>query len=565
VAEQTSTPETTTTDPSDELERLRILVHAGIALNSELSLDSLLQRLVDTAAMLTGARYAALGVIDRGGHSLERFLTTGIDENTHAAIGELPRGRGILGVLIRDAKPLRLHDIAEDARSVGFPRNHPPMRTFLGVPIVLRGVAYGNLYLTEKAGGADFTAADEELTQLLAAQAAVAIENARLYESSTRWLRQLESLNEIGNALASEVDLEPLLTLVAKRMQELVEARIVLIALPDDDGSLTVVAAAGAGDLLGMRLEAGSTKVGRVLQRGSIERVDAVVDDPEIDQRVARELGISTAIYLPLVVRGRPLGVVAVHDRLSPDARFHEDDVRLAESLVARAAIAVDLSERVSRDALRRVVDAQELERARLARELHDETGQALTSILLGLKHLDEVIDTDTGREATAALRELVVSTLQDVRRLAVELRPSALDDFGLVPAIERLAGTLAEQSELVVDVEARLGDQRLPPEAETALYRIVQEALTNVVKHASARRVSITLVRKEGFAVVVVEDDGRGFERDATRPGSLGFVGMRERLELVGGRLTVESAPGAGTTIAAEVPLTRTPPERGG
>ena len=546
-------------------DRLRVLIDAGISLSSELSLDALLQRLVETAAELTGARYAALGVIDRAGQSLERFFTAGIDEETRSAIGDVPRGRGILGVLIREARPLRLRDIAEDPRSVGFPRNHPPMRSFLGVPIVLRGVAYGNLYLTEKAEGAEFSAADEELTQLLAAQAAVAIENARLYESSTRWLRQLESLNEIGNALASEVELGPLLDLVARRMQELVEGRIVLIALPDGEGGLAVAAAAGGEDLVGMRLEAGSTKMGRILERGSSERVDAVVDDPEIDQRLARELGITSAIYLPLAVRGKPLGVVAVHDRLGGSAHFDEDDVRLAETLVARAAIAVDLSERVSRDALRRVVDAQELERARLARELHDETGQALTSILLGLKHLDDVIETDDARVATASLRELVVTTLQDVRRLAVELRPSALDDFGLVPAIERLAGTLAEQSELVVDLEARLGEQRLPAEAETALYRIVQEALTNVVKHASARRVSITLVRKEGFAVVVVEDDGLGFDPRTTRTGSLGFVGMRERVELVGGRLTVESAPGAGTTIAAEVPVTRTPPEHAG
>ena len=554
-----------TTGPGAEtghVDRLRVLVDAGIALSSELSLDALLQRIVDTAAELTGARYAALGVIDRTGHALESFLTTGIDPETHAAIGDLPRGRGILGVLIRDTKPLRLHEIADDPRSVGFPRNHPAMSTFLGVPIVLRGVAYGNLYLTEKADGADFTSEDEELTQLLAAQAAVAIENARLYESSTRWLRQLETLNEIGNALSSEVELRPLLDLVAKRTRELVEARIVFIALPDADGSLAVAAAAGAGDLAGVRLELGSTKVGRVLERGQTERVDAVVDDPEVDQRVARELGITSAIYLPLIVRGRPIGVVAAHDKLGADPRFEEGDVRLAESLVARAAIAVDLSERVSRDALRRVVDAQELERARLARELHDETGQALTSILLGLKHLEDSVETDEARAAATALRDLVVSTLQDVRRLAVELRPSALDDFGLVPAVERLAATLAEHSDLAVDVGARLGAQRLPPEAETALYRIVQEALTNVVKHASAGRVSITLVRKEGSAVVVVEDDGKGFDPGSARAGALGFVGMRERVELVGGRLTVESAPGSGTTLVAEVPVARPPAE---
>jgi signal transduction histidine kinase len=535
--------------------RLRTLVEAGISLSSELSLDSLLQRIVETAAELTGARYAALGVIDQAGRGLERFFTTGIDQETYAAIGELPRGRGILGVLIREASPLRLHDIADDPRSVGFPEHHPPMRTFLGVPILLRGVAFGNLYLAEKDGDADFNAEDEDLTQLLAAQAAVAIENARLYESSTSWLRQLETLNEIGSALASEVELEPLLDLVARRMQELVGARIVLIALPDARGHLRVSAAAGDEGLVGIELELSSTKVGRVLERGHTERVDAVVDDPEVDQRVARDLGVTSAIYLPLAVRGRPFGVVAAHDKLGPDPRFDEGDVRLAESFVSRASIAVDLSERVGRDALRRVVEAQELERARLARELHDETGQALASILLGLGQLEEAVEGDEARKAAAGLRELVVTTLQDVRRLAVELRPSALDDFGLVPAVERLAATVAEQSGPAVDVEAQLGGARLPAEAETVLYRIVQESLTNIVKHASAARVSITLVRKGGSAVVVVEDDGSGFDPGALREGALGLAGMRERVALVGGRLTVESSPGAGTTLVAEVP----------
>jgi signal transduction histidine kinase len=494
-------------------------------------------------------------VIDRAGQGLERFYTTGIDPTTHAAIGELPRGRGILGVLIRDPSPLRLHDLADDPRSTGFPPNHPPMRTFLGVPIVLRGVAYGNLYLTEKADG-DFTDEDEELIQLLAAQAAVAIENARLYESSTRWLRQLETLNEIGAALASEVELEPLLALVARRTQELVGAQRVLIALPDAGGTVRVSAASDADDLIGSELQLSPAKVRRALEHGHTERIDRVIDDPEVDQRIARELAVTSAIYLPLLVRGKPFGVVVAHNKLGSEPRFDEGDVRLAESLVSRAAVAVDLSERVSSDALRRAVEAQELERARLARELHDETGQALASILLGLGHLEEAVETDEAKRAAADLRELVVTTLQNVRRLAVELRPSALDDFGLVPAVERLASTVAEQSGTVVDVEAQLGDARLPAEAETALYRIVQEALTNVVKHASARRVSITLVQKGAAAVVVVEDDGGGFDPGATRPGALGLVGMRERVALVGGRLTVESSPGAGTTLVAEVPL---------
>ena len=173
-------------------ERTRALVEAGIALSSELALEAVLQKLVETAAALTGARYAALGVLDASGQHLERFLTSGVDEETRRAIGELPTGRGILGVLIRDAVPLRLHDLGDDPRSVGFPPGHPPMRTFLVVPVRLRGTAYGNLYLTDKAGGLDFTQDDEDGLVMLASQADVAIENARLYESATRWSQQLE-------------------------------------------------------------------------------------------------------------------------------------------------------------------------------------------------------------------------------------------------------------------------------------------------------------------------------------------------------------------------------------
>jgi len=539
------------------VDRLRVLVEAGIALSSELSLDALLQRLVETAAELTGARYAALGVIDKAGQGLERFLTTGIDAEAHAAIGDLPRGRGLLGVLIRETHTLRLHDIADDPRSVGFPRNHPPMKTFLGVPILLRGVAYGNLYLTEKGGEGEFTEDDEELTQLLATQAAVAIENARLYESSTRWLRQLETLNEIGTALASEIELEPLLGLVARRLRELVDARLVLIALPQGD-SMTVAAAEGETPYgaVGTRLEFGRSKAGRVLQRGRSERVDSVLEDPEVDQATARQLGVRSALYVPLITRGRAIGVVIAHDKTGANPSFTDDDLRLTESLADRAAVAVSLSERVGRDALSRAVQAQELERKRLARELHDETGQALTSILLGLKPLEASAASDETRAAVADLRELVVSTLQDVRRLAVELRPTALDDFGLATAAERLAATFRENTGLHVDFEARLAEDRLPSEVETTLYRIVQEALANIVKHADASRVSILLTQMNRSVTALVEDDGRGIDDAASREDALGLVGMRERVGLVGGRLTIESAGGAGTTIVAEVPL---------
>jgi signal transduction histidine kinase len=540
-------------------DRTRALVEAGIALSSELSLDAVLQKLTETAATLTGARYAALGVLDPSGQRLERFLTTGIDETERAAIGALPTGRGILGALIEDAAPLRLHRLADDSRSVGFPPGHPPMTTFLGVPIALRGVAYGNLYLTEKAGGVDFTDDDEEAVVMLGSQAAVAIENARLYQSATRWSAQLESLNEVMNVLVTEFDLGRLLQLIATRLRDLLDARTVTIALPHGS-SARIEAAAGEGGETNVGLQlAQRSKTMRVLERRRSERVDSVLDDPEVDHESARLLGARTSLYVPLIVRDAAMGVIAAHDKEGADPRFTDDDVRIAEIFAGRAAVAVELSQRVASDALRRVVAAQELERTRLARELHDETGQALTSILLSLRTVEEAGgDEQELHAAVAEVRELVRSTLQDVRQLAVELRPKVLDDFGLVAALERLTETFGEQTGMSVQFQQLLPtSDRLPPEVETALYRIVQESLTNIVKHARATNVSVVLARKSDSVSVVVEDDGVGFEPHLVRDGGIGLVGMQERVALLGGRLAIESRPGAGTTFVAEVPLT--------
>ena len=371
-------------------DRRRALVEAGIAITSELSLDAVLQTLIRIAAELTDARYSALGVIDRSGRELKRFVTYGLDEETQAAIGDRPRGRGILGVLIDDARPLRLDDLGGDSRSVGFPPNHPPMLSFLGVPVMTRGIAFGNLYLAEKQSTGHFTEEDEEIATLLAAQAAVAIENA-----------------------------------------------------------------------------------------GSVQR-----------------------------------------------------------------------------EALRRAVQTQEAERRRLARELHDETGQALTSILLGLTAVERAGSAEAAQVAVAELRELVVETLQDVRRLAVELRPAVLDDFGLEPALRRLGETVRERSTLNVQVEVRLGEERLLPEVETTLNRIVQEAITNVVKHAGATHLSIVVTRKPESVVAVIEDDGCGFDPASIAVDRFGLLGMRERVLLLDGSLVVEAASGSGTTLIVELPL---------
>jgi signal transduction histidine kinase len=505
-------------------DRLRELVRAGIALNSELSLEAVLERLVASATELTGARYSVLRVLARSGSEQERFVSHGLgDGETREELEQLLQRPGIVSV-----------------------------------PILIRGALFGSLHLVGKRNAQFFTAEDEELAGALAAQAAVAIENARLYESATGWLRQIESLNEVGSALVRETDLSRLLELICQRLRELLRARLVAIGLPVSDDDLRFAAADGEGaeDLRGLIVPRAQSKLGAVLERARSERIDYAVDDPEVNTEIARRVGINAGLWVPLIVRGGAIGVITVVDRLGADPRFSDEDLRLAEVFAARAAVAVELSERVARDALRRVVAAQELERRRLSRELHDETGQTLTSILLGLRAIEEAPGSEEASAELERLRALVTDALHDVRRLAVELRPKALDDFGLVPALKRLGAGFNEQTGIRVEVESSLGEERLPSEVETALYRIVQESLTNVVKHARASSVSILVTRKNGSVIAVIEDDGRGFEPGSSRDEGLGLIGMEERVALLNGRLQIESSEGSGTTIVAEVPL---------
>jgi signal transduction histidine kinase len=541
-------------------QRLRAVIDACIAITSaELSLDGLLQTLAEKAAEVTGARYAAIGIVDRSGGELEKFVAHGVDEATWAAIGVLPRGRGVLGALLGEMRPIRLADVSRDPRAAGFPPGHPPMRTFLGVPILLRGRVFGNLYMAEKADG-EFTAEDEELATLVAAQAAVAVENSRLYEATSRWARRLESLQETGNALAKELDVQALLDLITTRLRELLEARVVAIALVREDGIEIRSAAGEGGDaLVGLRSGPESSKMARVAARKQTERVDSIPDDPEADRAVAAQIDARAGLYVPLVVADRALGVLAAVDKKGQDPRFSQDDVQLAELFATRAALALEVSERVHRESLRRVVEAQESERRRMARELHDQAGQALTSIIFGVRQLRSARDVAEARRAAESITSLVSEALEDIRRLTLELRPQILDDFGLVPALEHLTESFADRTGIDVELCAPAEErERLTPEQETTLYRLAQEALTNVAKHAQASRVRVELRRGDHRAELTVADNGRGLQQKRTDGGtSFGLMGMRERVALVGGSMQIESAAGSGTTVRASVPIT--------
>jgi signal transduction histidine kinase len=538
--------------------RLRHLVEANVAVGSEASLDDVLVKTVEVAARLVAARYAALGILDRTGSHLDRLITTGIDDATRARIGDLPSDHGILRVLLREARPVRVADVTKEPQFFGFPPGHPPMRSFLGAPIFVRGVVYGDLYLAEKEDG-EFTEADEEIVTLLAAQTGITIEKVQIHEGAVHWIHQLEALDELTHSvLEKREDVSRLLELVARRLRELIRARGVLISVPAPSGGLRIAAADGesVADLVGTDLEP-DAKHARVFARGKSERIDSVLEDPEVDQVVASRVGAVAALLVPLVFHERTIGVVYAFNKKGSDPRFSDDDLRLAEAFASRAALAVHISERVARETVDAILEGQEAERSRLARELHDETGSALTAILLGLAAIDTAATLPEAHQASTALRETARSTLENVGRIAFALRPSALDEFGLVPALKDLNGRLEEQGgpRIGLDIDLPAG-ARLPTKVETAIFRITQEALTNVVKHAEAKAVEIRLVCRDRSVVLSVEDDGRGFPRAQVAGAGHGLVGMRERVASVNGALEIESKPGAGTRLTVGIPL---------
>jgi signal transduction histidine kinase len=539
-----------------DAERLSRLLDVGRNLMAELQLESVLDRLLETAMELTGARFAALGVLDADRVELARFITRGIDPERHMAIGDLPRGRGILGVLIHEPRPLRLEDVMADPRSYGFPINHPPMHSFLGVPVVIRGEAWGNLYLTEKAGGEQFDEADEAAIVVLSDWAAIAIENARLYSSLEtrsaeleRAVRGFEATAAIAQALGAETNLDRVLELVVKRARALVEARSVLVLLREGD-DLVLAAAAGqvtAGNEV--RVPVTGSTTGEVLERQRPRRID----DVDVGLRISADrLGVmdaSVALLVPLVYRGRALGVLAAFDRMSGDEGFTGEDEQVMRAFAASAATAVATARTVEEDRLRHSLQASEAERRRWARELHDETLQALGGLNVLLKSAARSDDIDVLREAVADATEHVSREIDNLRSIITELRPAALDELGLAPALSTLVKRVGSQSGLeiqtAIDVQQRLADEQ-----ETVAYRVVQESLSNIVKHAHATRVDVSVQATDGELHICVADDGRGFDHGAPTSG-FGLVGMRERIDLAGGRLTIEpNEPGTRVDV---------------
>jgi signal transduction histidine kinase len=563
-------------------DKLAEVVQAGTAIARGLDLDETLLAVVEAAARVTRAAYCALGVLgpDR---RISRFITTGISDEEREQLGNPPTGRGILGVLIDQARPLRLHNLADDPRSVGFPPHHPPMRSFLGVPVEGRDAVYGNLYLTEAPDGA-FTDEDERIVLLLAGMAAVAIENARLYQDATEQAQQARraaqarvALTGAAAAVLNEHHLLEAMRLVAREAVRLLNVRLVAVGVPDEFAGVIryeIAEGPAADDFDTSAVPLADSFAGSVLLAGVSIHVDGRESSAIGGFASAKRLAGHDVIAQPVVVGDKPAAVLLAADR-EDGVPLGSDDQELLVVLATFAAIAVRTSRSLARERARaealarlrlaqtdaesrretlsRVVDTQERERRRLAQDLHDRTAGGLTSVLFALRRLERELADEAQRAQLAEARKGVAAAIEDVRDLIADLRPKVLDDFGLGPALERLCETIERRSGLAVRPELGEGLDRLPMDVATAAYRIVQEALGNVARHAGAQTAVVTAAMLGEQLVVTVEDDGSGF---GAGTGTLGYgiEGMIERARMVAGRVDLESPAGGGARVRFEL-----------
>jgi signal transduction histidine kinase len=532
---------------------LRRLLDAVLVVGEGLDLEATLRQIVESAVELVDARYGALGVLDEGGVELAQFITVGIDDETHARIGNLPKGRGILGLLISDPRPLRLPVLGEHEATYGFPPNHPPMSSFLGVPVRVRDVVFGNLYLTDKRSADVFNETDERLVTALATAAGIAIENARLYEQAGRREASLSAMQGVATALLAGAARRESLQLVAFHARNLVGADLATIALPgrSQDSMLIEVADGPAvADLSGRVFPRRGSVSGEVMSSGEATILTGASSDQRRDQFQV-ELGeIGPAAFFPLWAANGPFGTLAVA-RVQGGSPFDPADLEMLQAFATQASISIEYER--SRDDVRRLARLEDQER--IARDLHDTVIQRLFATGLSLQGALRLLDDEqaAGRIQTA---------VDDLDETVKEIR-SAI--FGLGANRDKGDGLRARALDVVNDcVAGATFDPHVvfdgpvdtaPDDLGVDLLATLREALTNVVRHAGATRVSVS-VHHTGTAVVLkVSDDGAGAPGSDVVAGN-GVVNMRERAERRRGTLDLRPASPHGTVLEWTVPL---------
>jgi signal transduction histidine kinase len=529
--------------------RLRGLLRANQLVIGGLDLPAVLRRIVDAARELVGARYAALGVIAPAG-GLAEFVHTGTPEGTVERIGHLPQGKGLLGALIDDPRPIRLARIADDERSSGFPPAHPPMTSFLGVPIRIRDEVFGNLYLTESTRG-EFSAEDEELCTAIAATAAVAIENARLYEAARTRGEWLQASATITRQLLSpdEEHAHAPLQLIARRCLDVANADLVTVALPDD-GELRIEEVADSGEqyLRGVRLAVAGSLLGRVFTSGRPVRMPHLGDGAERAALSAGRLDVGPVLVVPLLGAAGPRGVLAAvreHGRIG----FTDTDLDMASSFANHAAIAIELAEARAKQQRAAMLD----ERDRIAADLHDQVIQRLFAAGLSLQSVAMSLGRGRATDRILATVADLDATISQIRTTIFELhdqRTSGPD--GLRTRLVDVAADAAKA--LGFDPSVRFDGpvDTVPSETADDLVAVMREALTNVARHARARSASVELSVGREQVNLCVHDDGIGFT--ATSRAS-GLANMRRRAERHQGECQVIPRRPSGTTVRWTVP----------
>jgi two-component system, NarL family, sensor histidine kinase DevS len=534
-------------------QRLRQLVKASHSIVQELSLPAVLRRLVATAKDVSGAKYAALGVIGSDG-TLEQFLHVGMEDDTVRAIGELPKGRGVLGALIDNPKPIRLSRISEDPRSSGFPDGHPPMTTFLGVPIRSRDVVFGNLYLTDRADGGPFTAEDEELVLALAATAGIAIENARLYEESRRRQEWLRASGEISRQLLDpEADYAETLHEIATSVKRLASADVVTLVTPtrDDPVQLEVIIATGAAEreLIGIRYPTENSIAWRAMQDGQAVRLAFVDQHPDVYLHLRPYVPVSQAMALPLRGEAGPRGAI-VAGRLIPHAPFTASDLDMAGTFAGQAAIALELNDaRADQQRLGVLED-----RDRIARDLHDHVIQRLFAAGLSLQSIAATVEDDTLHERLSRTVGELDETIRQIRTKIHELQEDSSQSLRgtALAVVDQLAPLLPDRPDVsLIGPLDSISDEAIIADVEAVL----RESLTNVTKHAHATQVRVRIQAGKQQLHLTVTDNGVGLGRSTRRSG---LANLSRRAERQGGYLEVCDSAEGGLRLRWSIPISR-------
>ncbi|KUF13326.1 MULTISPECIES: sensor histidine kinase [Streptomyces] len=552
-------------------DRLHSLLEAVLSVGRELDLAQVLRRIVETAVALVDAEYGALGVIGEG-RKLDEFLPVGISDDLRAQIGDLPSGHGLLGELIRNPQPLRLAELSDHPASSGFPPHHPPMHSFLGVPVRVRDKVFGNLYLTGKQGGAEFDAEDESVLLTLAVAAGVAVENARLYEEARLRERWLQASAEVTSALLSGAPQTQVLELMADRAREITSAELGMIELIQPSGEFRAEIALGHGAQIhrGALLPRQGTFAGAALDAQALVTAADVRKDPRVTFRADRWEGLGAAVAVPMSTRDDVRGVLLLA-RAAGRPGFVEAETTPLTGFAGQAALGLELADR------RRDAEQMSLleDRDRIARDLHDLAIQRLFATGMTLQSVQRFVEHPGAAERLHRAVDDLDATIKIIRSTIFGLRdheaPGGAAGLRVrtVRAVEDAAPVLGFTPALRME---GLIDTDVPRAVADDVVAVLNEALSNVARHARARRAEVSLVMRKGVLELAVVDDGVGIERvreeaggagggdtPSVPPGADRGAGLRnlaERAERLGGALAVRAGESRGTRLEWRVPL---------